>query len=189
MPVEPSVPNGDAARIAAGTPTVDPFEMADRGARFLCQLEPAAFVRLNELVNAVDDVDVELTFSRDHDGHCRVDGQASFAAQVECHWCLEPVAVAIAADIGICVAGSDTEANELGGAFDTHVLDDGTTTSIVTLIEDDLILALPSRACTEEDCPRRPEVTFPADDAETKDQAKPFEVLAALKSSGQTRSD
>ena len=186
MPIEPSITQGSPV---GGAVTVDPFESADRGARYRGRLETAALPRLAELVTVVDGVDVVLAFSRDDERRCEVNGQASFAAEVDCHWCLEPVDVVVTAEINLYVVASDKEASELGGIHDTHLLEEGTTTSIVALIQDDLILALPSRACTDETCPKRPEVTFPAHDAETQDQAKPFEILAALKNSGQIRSD
>ena len=185
MPTEPSVSVG----VAAGTPVVDPFEMADRCADFGGRIPAVAFARLRELLEGVDDVDVELRFSRNAEGRCEVVGHASFAGKANCHWCLEPVDVFVTAEVNLYVVASEIEASELGGAHDTHLLEEGSTTPIVALIEDDLILALPSRACTDEACPRRPEVAFPADDAEAQDQEKPFEILAKLKDSGQIRSE
>ncbi len=63
--------------------------------------------------------------------------------------------------IDLCVVTTDAQAAEVADEFDTFVLTDDEV-SIVELVEDDLLLALPAQVCKAYDaCPNRPDLSFP----------------------------
>jgi uncharacterized protein len=163
--------------------------LARKGGQFSGEIPLAAFPRLKSLVLGDGSVAVELGFTRDDEGRSRVRGRAVFAPTLLCQRCLEPVVRDLDVAIDLCVVRSEEQAAELAEQFDTFVLSDDDV-SIVDLVEDDLLLGLPSQVCKAYDaCPNRPELHFPAGDSAVsneKDPAKPnpFGVLAGLKNRG-----
>jgi len=79
---------------------------------------------------------------------------------------------------------SDTIAQQFADEFESFVSTDDEV-PVIDLIEDDLILALPSQVCEAYDaCPNRVELSYPADDAasDANDaRTNPFAALADLK--------
>ncbi len=175
--------------IQARTDAVSPYELARKGGQFSGEIPLAAFPRLKSLVLGDGSVAIELGFTRDDEGRSRVRGRAVFAPTLQCQRCLEPVVRDLDVAIDLCVVRSEEQAAELAEQFDTFVLSDDDV-SIVDLVEDDLLLGLPSQVCKAYDaCPNRPELHFPAADSAVsneKDPAKPnpFGVLAGLKNRG-----
>ncbi len=163
---------------------VSPHELARRAGRYSGEIPIAAFPRLSALVLSDGSVDVQLEFSRDDEGRSRVQGHAVVSVALSCQRCLEPVSRRLDAPIDMRVLASDAEAREFADAFDSFVSSEESV-AVVDLIEDDLILALPSQVCEAYDaCPNGPEVNYPVD-AETTSaepaRPNPFAALAELK--------
>ena len=175
--------------IQARTDAVSPHELARKGGQFSGEIPLAAFPRLRSLVLGDGSVAVELGFMRDDEGLSRVRGRAVLAPMLQCQRCLEPVARRLDVAIDLCVVRSEEQAAEMAEQFDTFVLTEDDV-SIVDLVEDDLLLALPSQVCNAYDaCPNQPELVFPAADGAgvgEKEAARPnpFGVLAGLKNRG-----
>jgi uncharacterized protein len=173
----------------ARTDAVSPHELARKRGLFNGEIPIAAFPRLSPLVLADTMVSVSLAFSRDDEGRTRVEGEARLMPTLQCQRCLEPVERALTVPIDLCVVTSDAQAAEVAEELEPYVLTEDDV-SIVDLIEDDLLLALPVQVCEEyEQCPRRPDLSYPADDgtgANETDPARPnpFGVLAGLKNRG-----
>lgn len=175
------VPMMRAMSIPARTDLVQPFKLARQNGRWQGQVALVALQRFAALVGDTHDcvVDVDLAFSRDADRHCRVAGRALVDVQVECGRCLLPQPVALDVGIDLCVVTTDAEAADLMGAADTFVLA-GEEVSVADLIEDDLILGLPSRVCERRDeCPNKPVLEYGATDVMVEHEtSKPFASLA-----------
>lgn len=111
------------------------------------------FTRLGrEFSFTSNEVDVELAFSVDENGHTRVHGRASVTGNVTCHRCSELVSTTINADIDAFVVESQQLAEELAQDFDVIELEEREV-SVSELVEDDLMLSLPWRViCPNENC-------------------------------------
>jgi uncharacterized protein len=173
----------------ARTDAVSPHELARKRGLFTGEIPIAAFPRLSPLVLTDTTVSVSLAFMRDDEGRTRVEGRATLVPTLQCQRCLEPVERALSVPIDLCVVTTDAQAAEIAGELEAFVLTEDDV-SIVDLVEDDLLLALPIQVCEAyEECPRRPDLTYPADDekgANETDPARPnpFGVLAGLKNRG-----
>jgi uncharacterized protein len=126
---------------------------------------------------------------RDDEGRSLVHGRAVFAPTLQCQRCLEPVVRQLEVAIDLCLVRTEERAAELAEQFDTFVLAEDDV-PIVDLVEDDLLLGLPTQVCKAYDaCSNRPALEFPAADragSEEKEPARPnpFGVLAGLKNRG-----
>ena len=170
----------------ARTDAVYPHELARKHGRFTGEISIAAFPRLGAFVLGDGCASVDLNFARDDESRSRVRGSVRVLLELQCQRCLLPVERTLDVQIDICVVASDAQAYELANEIEPFVLDEESI-SIVELIEDDLLLALPSQVCVAyEDCPNRPQLSFPrasAPDKEVTKQARPnpFDVLAEMK--------
>jgi len=168
---------------------VSPHELARTRGQFVGEIVIDAFPRLRSLVLGDGVVSVDLKFARDDKGRCVVEGPVAVTVVLECQRCLEPVQRDVELSVSLCLVGSDAQAAEIDDMVEPFVLSDDEV-SIVDLIEDDLLLALPSQVCVAYDeCPNRPALSYPADGEAVVDDAgakrpNPFGVLAELKNRG-----
>lgn len=171
--------------IEARPDAVSPHELARAGGRYVGEVAITAFPRLSSLVAGAGAVAIALAFRCDERGRSIVEGSVRMPLTLECQRCLEWVGRVIDVPVRLCLVGSETQAAELLEEVDAFVLHDDEV-SIVELIEDDLLLALPSQVCQAYDeCPRRPGFSYPADGSEASSGVvNPFAVLAKLKASG-----
>src|SRR4051812_27120763 len=129
--------------IQARTLAVSPHELARKGGLFCSEIPLSAFPRLAALVLGNGVVDVRLEFSQDDQGRTHVRGSAVAEVALECQRCLEPVVRRLDANIDLRVVASDTIAQQFADEFESFVSTDDEV-PVIDLIEDDLILALPS---------------------------------------------
>jgi uncharacterized protein len=171
--------------IQARTDAVSPHELARRRGLFTGEIPIAAFPRLGPLVLGDAIVSVRLGFTRDDKGRCRVEGRVTLVPTLQCQRCLEPVQRGLDVEIDLCVVTSDAQAAEVADELEAYVLSEDDVT-IVDLIEDDLLLALPNQVCEAyEECPNKPDLSYPVDAAASNEtepaRPNPFGVLAGLK--------
>ena len=168
-----------AAAMAARTPPVPTYtELAKVGARIERRVTAADCTRLHAAVAEVHDIEAVLDFSFDDAGRAAVQGTARAMVNMSCQLCAEPVALAINADVDGVLAGSDGEAQAWRSADDPPhiIIVAGAELDVVELIEDELLLQLPQRVCTDMDCEYRPLLSYgEAEDTRTN----PFQALAA----------
>jgi uncharacterized protein len=171
------------------TDVVSPYELARTRGQFKGEIALTAFPRLRSLVLGDGFVSVDLTFRRDDEGRCLVEGPVLVIVDLECQRCLEPVSRPLELAVCLCVVASEAQAADVDEALEPFVLSDDDV-SIVDLIEDDLLLALPSQVCVAyEECSNRPNLSYPADGIDAADETEPehpnpFGVLAQLKNRG-----
>ena len=156
--------------------------MAGRKAQISRNVDAAALERFSALCDCPDAVRARLDFRFDRHGVVRMDGELAGRVAVECHRCLEPMAVDLQSDFSVVMVGSEAEASRLGAEQDVLYVK-GDEVGIAELIEDELILALPERPCSAADCPQAPTLVSPAGsmDEGTLETKKPFAALGALK--------
>jgi uncharacterized protein len=170
---------------------VSPLQLAKKNARWRGQIAISDFERLGGMLrqtSLVEEglVDVCLEFSAIDRTSCRVTGRVDAEVEIDCQSCLEAVRVVIAAQVDFTTAQTAEQAQEIAATAEPYVLE-GETVSVAQLIEDDLLLSLPTRGCEVfDECPRRPTLTYPVDGAELEieigpEKQNPFAVLAQLK--------
>ncbi len=165
---------------------VSPHELARKRGHFSGEVAIAAFPRLRSLVLGDGVVFVNLKFTSDDKGRSVVQGPVAVTVTLECQRCLQPVTRQVEITVNLCLVASDAQAGDFAEETEAFVLSDDEI-SIVELIEDDLLLALPSQVCVEYDeCPNKPALSYPAQGSTSGDGAapkrpNPFDVLAELK--------
>ena len=152
-------------------------ELAVREAEVERLVEAAGFERFAVLCRCLAPIQVRLRFRLDEAGRVQVQGRVCVRLVVECHRCLAPLEWALTVDFDFTVVGSDKEASRLGADRSVLLLD-GDEAGLAQLVEDELILALPERPCTDLNCPKAPARAFPP--AASSEAAKPLQGLAAL---------
>ena len=103
---------------------------------------------------------VDLVFSRDPEGRRLITGQLQGELVLECQRCLGPVRQALQTELSVLVVNSEEALRHVDGSHDAVVVSDRDGTRVVELlplVEDELILALPSvPRHAEGECPEGP---------------------------------
>lgn len=163
---------------------VEPRKLADQGVLISGQTTVAALPRFSDFDQSqAEAVSVALTFERDpDDGQRIVHGTVSAALVMTCQRCLEPVTCDVTAQVNLALVWTEEEISMLPERYDPWLMTDEKMT-LATLLEEELLLALPLVA-THEQCPTRlPEGDEPDASASDERADNPFAVLASLKGS------
>ncbi len=155
--------------------------LAAHGAVIERSLRCQELPRFAELVTPLEDLRVRLAFTHAEDGQVRVRGRLETQVALECHRCLEAVPVPITAEFDVLIVREDDEATFLGAQHDVMQVPTDLI-GIGDLVEDELILAVPTQVCTQTDCATAPKLEYPAADQPDQEQREnPFQVLERLK--------
>jgi uncharacterized protein len=164
--------------------TVSPLQMAKKNARWRGEMALSSFARLGDLLTVSNPVAVDLHFSLTDGGICRVVGSARVSARFECQSCLEMVPGEVVASIDFRVVSSEQQARETAHSAEPFLME-GNLVSVAELVEDDLLLSLPTRGCDPSaPCPNRPGYRYAGPDARDcgeTETTNPFAVLSRLK--------
>ena len=137
-----------------------------------------------EKLEASPNIEIELRFSQDAEGHYKLNGIVGFPAHCKCHRCLEPIDLLLEVELDAVLAFDEKEATSLGEMHEVIHLS-REDISVVDLIEDDLLLSIPKDVCElGERCENAPRTQYASDsDIDEKDfeSRNPFAVLADLK--------
>lgn len=166
------------------TGTVFPLQLAKKNARWRGEIAVDDFERLGDLVTTTGPVRAALRFAPIDRASCRVTGSVELEVEVECQTCLERVPVSLALDMDFRVVRTERDAQTTATFAEPFLLVDESI-RVADLIEDDLVLGLPTRGCgSSGPCPRQPPLAYPAapvDATPGTDGANPFAGLAVLK--------
>ncbi len=162
-----------------------PLPLAERGETLEITLSVAEMERLSELlVEATGEVVAKLEFGTDSEGIKYISGFANADLIVECQRCMQPVKVPVEAEFKLGMVADEDEAQELPEDYDSLVVSEELI-SLATLIEDELILALPI-VSMHEDTNCSPYVSeYLAEDSENEseneeDRVYPFAQLGEM---------
>lgn len=136
--------------------------LARRGASLERQVAAAEMPRFSGLCQASSAVRVRLRFSLDAQDRTQMEGCLSAELRLQCHRCLAPVPVALRSEFSVVIVRNGDEADRLGRKLAVLQVA-GEQAALGELIEDELILSLPQRPCTDAACPQAPPQAFPAD--------------------------
>ncbi len=157
------------------------LDLARQGARVVRSVQADDLERLAAVAPGQGTLHVEMTFSLDQHGRPWVKGWAQTRVDATCQGCLEHFERAIRAEFELCIVRNAVLASELANEADVLVADTDAVT-IADVVEDELILGVPERLCSELPCPHAPALSYPAPDApEPEAEENPFHVLSVLK--------
>ncbi|MDF1821795.1 MAG: YceD family protein [Alcanivoracaceae bacterium] len=163
-------------------PYLDVRKLADQGATIEGQTTVASLPRLSEFEDSQDEiVDVRLVFARDReDGARTITGSVSTQLTFPCQRCLAPVTCAVDASVNLEMIWSETQERSLPDSREAFLVTQEKM-PLASLLEEELLLALPLVAL-HDTCPDPlPVPEEPAPVIEKGDTDNPFAVLAELK--------
>ncbi len=162
---------------------IEPFVMAAKGRTLAGSVPLSSLDRLEQsLVEAKGTVEVSLQFSRDEAGQPCVQGHAEATLRLQCQRCMQPMDWPVRLDFSLGIVTSQGAAEQLTGEYDPLLVGDEPI-SVASIVEDELILALPLVAMHEKDaCPAQAVLQGLKAEAQTSTKREnPFAVLAQLK--------
>lgn len=159
---------------------VDARKLASQGECFRLELPLAELQRVVEATASPEGlIAVDLHFARNEENKPVVTGSLQGEVQVICQRCLEPMAQTVKTEVKVMLVWSDEQAENLPSSYEPWIVGDEPV-DIRTLVEDELLLALPIVAYHDHDCSQ-----WQADEPEQTDQPEerdnPFKVLEQLK--------
>lgn len=161
---------------------LDPVQFAERRRELQGEVSIARMARLASLVQGCDGMaGVELSFGYDMEGTAVILGRVFAHLVLRCERCLGEMEWPVDRAVSLALVMSEDEARRLPGDYDPLLVGEGSI-SLLELIEDELLLALPQVARHElEVCPGPPSTPEEAEDPSGRANTSPFEVLAQLK--------
>jgi len=159
--------------------TIKPQSLVDTGGRLNGFISLDKMARLSAQLASNDGfVEAQLSFGKDVQGIRLVRGTIKTELQLTCQRCLEVVSYPLDLKLSLALIASAEQAEDLPEEYEPLVLD-SPALSLTTLIEDELLLALPIVAMhPETTCSINKEV---AAENETVEKPHPFATLAQLK--------
>ncbi len=179
--------------------TIEPLALAARGRTLEGCLPVSSLLRLQPLLatdeaglSKQDNVEYLLEFGVDEGGSPRVTGSVKATLPLTCQRCMETMGFSVSTRTRLGIVSSRAAAQQLPECYDPLlVLDDEVT--VASIIEDELILALPQVAMHDnEKCPQGTaflNTESGQEDATTVQRENPFAVLSQLKTSQSGKND
>lgn len=158
-------------------------DLAKAGAQIVRELPVESCLRLAAQCKNVASVEVQLRFFWDEQSRVGVDGSAVAEVELECQLCIEPVRRILQASVRGILARSEIEAQVWRDAEERLeiIVVSGPQLDILELVEDELLLHLPSQVCDDSACENRPALSYGEDDLSVPpDTHRPFAALAGL---------
>ena len=164
------------------TDVIEPLSLATQGRTLSGRLPLASLLRLAPLLRGGDgEVSFELHFDKDPVGAPFVKGSVQAVVTLQCQRCMEDMACPLSARVSLGIVRNREAAAQLSDELDPLLLSEGDVT-VESIVEDELILALPIVAMHEvADCPRGDLARTADDTAAGSGRKNPFAVLADLK--------
>ncbi len=162
---------------------VDMVRLADRQEELVGELPVGSLARLcDSLTSEQGVVAVRLQFGRDEGRRLIVRGTVSATVELQCQRCLKPMPWHLQASVLLAGCYSEQDMDSLPEIYDPVLIPDERL-RLAQLVEDELILALPTLAMHEDDPGCRPlDIQAPVpEQPDDERQANPFAVLGALK--------
>jgi uncharacterized protein len=158
-------------------------DLAKAGSQIVREVPVESCLRLAAQCKNVASAEVQLRFFWDGQSRVGVDGSAVAVVELECQLCMEPVARRLQASVQGVLARSEIEAQAWRDADESLeiIVVSGPQLDILELVEDELLLHLPSQVCDDSACDKRPALSYGEDDLSVSaDTHRPFAALAGL---------
>lgn len=160
---------------------IAPIQFAHHGKTLSHQFALTPFERACELlINDRGSLQVEIAFATDEAGIATLSGSLSATVQLSCQRCMEPMDITIDSHFEMALIQQEEEEEQLPDRYEALLVDEQTF-SLLTFIEDELILAIPVVAShAETQCSATQYLKDPTTLPEEK-RENPFQVLEQLK--------
>ena len=179
-----------AAMTTRNLPVPTYTDLARSGATIRRDIAPSECERLTALVDNLDSVNTELKFSFDQYQRVRVEGHAVARVKMPCQLCMWSVTLELTSIVEGVLASSEDEAQSWRLEDESQSNSQSESQSIIVvsgselneleLVEDELLLRLPSQVCSDTECERRPALTY-GPDVPAQDTHRPFAGLDELR--------
>ncbi|MEM7019976.1 MAG: YceD family protein [Pseudomonadota bacterium] len=163
---------------------IDPLELAQRRAILKGTLSTHAMIRLQESVEKAEQpVLIDWQCDQDDDGRALLTGNTQTEVELLCRRCLQPMLWQVKTDTKLAILRPGEDISVLD-EFEPLEIESGRL-SLLALVEDDILLALPLFAehehCAENEYvdENSPEIT--SSEMEQTERENPFSVLRALR--------
>lgn len=142
-----------------------------------------------ELLAPLTEAEIELRFSINGGGFSVITGSVLARVTAQCQRCLSPVELEINIAVQLQVVKDDAEAKELSQGWDPLVFDGGEL-PVMQMVEDELLVGLPTICLHESPQCQQPAVTTPQAEvpgsssqvlSQVEERPNPFQVLSGLK--------
>ena len=136
--------------------------LAQQRARVATELGVASLQRFADICEAVKGIATDMSFDHDGQSRIKVSGRVHCDAQLVCHRCEQLVWCHVKSDFDSVIAFDEEQAaswSQLDSNLDILVVG-GAKLDVAELVEDELLLALPERVCTDDDCVHMPEMRY-----------------------------
>ena len=165
---------------------IDPHRLADKEGYLQGEIVAAELNRLGETAELLSArIPVSLEFKREAEGRLTISGQVSAEVELTCQRCMAPTPVKLKAEFSLVMVGSEQEATHLPDEFDPIICRSGERLNLNTIVEDELLLAMPIVVFheNEQDCGVNSDYLAAASNPldEENRSSNPFEVLKKLK--------
>ncbi len=171
--------NAAVARVAGLPERIDPRYLAGREGRLCGHLSLARMDRLRaSLCDEEGTVFIDVRFQRDEQGRESVVGEVTARLPVRCQRCLEAMELALATPLRLAFTDAEGETPPPDGYEAVPLV--GDTISLVDLVEDELMLALPM-VPKHEDCPVGVWRRYLWDRTASVVSRKPFAALSRMR--------
>jgi len=164
---------------------IDPWRLADQGKRIAGHIELDKLPRLAPvLMDTAGTAEFELLFDRDKRRRATIKGFVRSSLKLECQRCLERLELPVDVRVGLAVIEVAAEAERLPEEYDPVLIEEDRL-RLLDLVEEELLLAIPQTPRHgSEQCGIKIEATdsLASDQEPDEERAKPFAVLAGLKS-------
>jgi uncharacterized protein len=152
----------------------DPLEFVEKRRRIRGMVPLASLDRICDvLLNREGGANIDLEFKRE-DRVAAIEGLVSANLVLQCQCCLEALIWPVCSEVRLGVVGSIDEANVLPEGFEPMIVESGGMVALADIIQDELLLAIPS-------IPQHSECHLPKPRARSDGVEHPFAVLAQLK--------
>lgn len=164
---------------------IDPFRFAHTKREISGRVSLVELTRLTESLLSTDgEVEFRMQFDIDDTGTPFMQGRFKTTLSLTCERCLQELVLPMEIDSLLGLIRHEKLAEKLSEQYEPWVVNDAELTDPVTVIEDELILALPLVPKHDYDC--LPDEAWFAGDKEEKSEeaakpASPFSVLTSLK--------
>lgn len=162
----------------------DPRKFAQQGVRISGFLPVERLTRLQGLLleSSGAQAKVDLAFGISEEGKLVVEGQALVGLTFTCQRCLGPVTLPVEATIELAMVRTEEDAKRLPKRLDPWILAEEGETDLYTIVEEELLLSLPSVAFHPDACIDE-QLLSSGEPVEAKPAQNPFQVLKQLKGS------
>lgn len=169
------------------TDTIDPLALVSRERQIDGVLALSRMPRLQPLIrNSSDEARFRLRFQMEEGVIPTVKGVIESRFVLECQRCMGEMELPVTVKVHLGIVQTREQAERLPARMEPLLVSGGSEISIATIIEDELILALPTVAMHKiEDCPQGQKFLGAkqgsGEEPQASDRKNPFAALAQLK--------